>query len=631
MLTLHDAPTALEGLEPRLLLSGALIVTSEALAGAFQEVADWYTRKGYPAEVVTTASIQANYPGADSQERIRNCIADYHENRDVLYVLLGGDETVVPVRDAGGWGGGNMPADLYYSSLDGQWDADADGIFGEADGDNVNFDYETIVGRYPVRTAGQVEDLLAKVVAYETSPPQADWATDMLAVGTTLWNIGDAENKSINADGAYVRPYWAGRNLDMFFDSGTSWDLARPGDYLLDSDNLLEVMGNGYQFMHMASHGATSSWPLESGRFGTDTISGMTGSFNVPIVSTIACDTGAFDAGDSSLSEAFLRSDKTGTIIYIGSSREGWDVPNMTLGPSFQWSYMFYKKFLIGSTQIAGEVFAETKAAFAAMSGHEGATRWLQFSINLQGDPLVQMYRDDPVTLGPAFMTEIAEGDQTYQVTALPAGARVVLWQGEQVYEVGSADYAGTFSTSISPQAGAMKITAIAPDAAVFTGEVTVVEAEFYVPPPLPEGPEMASPDAPGGEETFVASFDRDAAFAAAVLTQEAGNDASVAVSIRAAVEGSAPARRLDVESHLTARDAVDAEEDGQAPAELATEAAARPARRLADNDDGTEPEGEPQTPVADGSDVTVRTETSASVDLAAGWDLDAARYRAAA
>ena len=58
MFALCDRFSVLENLEPRLLMaSGAMIVTSEALAGAFQDVADWYTRKGHDAVVVTTESI----------------------------------------------------------------------------------------------------------------------------------------------------------------------------------------------------------------------------------------------------------------------------------------------------------------------------------------------------------------------------------------------------------------------------------------------------------------------------------------------------------------------------------------------------------------------------------------------
>ena len=617
---------ALEILEPRFLLSAAMIVTSEALAEAFGDVADWYTRKGYPAEVVTIESIDANYEGADIQERIRNCIRDYHENRDVLYVLLGGDSSVVPDRDTQRMSDQSVPTDLYYSSLGGQWDADGDGVFGEAAGDMVSFDYDTIVGRYPVRTPEQVETILAKVVAYETAPPQADWANSMLAVGNKLWNPGDAQQKSIQADSTYVSPNWADRTLDVFFDTETSWDSQAPGDVLLNSQNLISAMGNGYQFMHMATHGSKTAWSLESGRLDSGTIGGITESLNVPIVSTVACDTGAFDLAEASLSEAFLRSDNTGTVVYIGSSREGWGIPGTWLGPSFRYSYAFYEEFLVGPTQIAGEVFAEMKADFGRMSAYEGPMRWLQFAINFQGDPLVQMYRDDPVQLDPTFDGQTTQGGQTYEISDVPAGARVVLWQGSDLYVVGIADEAGDFSTSISPRPGVMQMTVIAPDAAVFTAEVSVAATPVVPAAPVvayglgqPSGGWGSNSESPGEAlvKVFVETPTKTPTttqtvppldYGAAALRQASDSDTPAGSTVGQRVEPAGPAPDPQVDHGQ-----VQADTAADIPAPVAP-----PARAPAGSDHSNTTAGN----VSGSDDVLVTTETIISVDLASGWDL---------
>ena len=623
---------AIESLEPRFLLSGAMIVTTEALAEAFGDVADWYTRKGYPAEVVTIESIDANYQGVDTQERIRNCIRDYHENLDILYVLLGGDSSVVPDRDTSRLGDQDVPTDLYYSSLGGQWDADADGIFGEVSDDMVTFDYDTIVGRYPVQTPEQVETILGKVMAYETAPPQGDWANDMLAVGNKLWSTGDAQQKSIQADSTYVRANWANRNLDMFFDTETSWDSAIPGDYLLNSQNLLSAMGGGYQFMHVATHGSKTSWSLESGRLDSGTIGGITESLNVPIVSTVACHTGAFDLAEASLSEAFLRSDNTGTIVYIGSSREGWGIPGDWLGPSFRYSYAFYEQFLVGSTQIAGEVFAEMKADLGPMSAYEGPMRWLQLAINFQGDPLVQMYRNDPIQLDPTFEGQTTQGRQTYEVTDVPAGARVVLRQEGDLYVVGIADGAGDFSTSISPKTGTMQMTVIARDAAVFTTEISVVAT---APAPIsftqagalvayglgqPSGGWGSTGTSP--VETPVATLVETPAQATTtrtVITLDYG----AAAPARASDGDDPPDATVDRQAEGS-RPAPDPRvEHGQGQTETTADILA-PAVPPA----GADNSNAPATHDSGGSDVLVTTETIISVDLTSGWDLEGGARR---
>ena len=54
-----------------------LIITTDELAGEYQALADWKTKKGIPAAVVTTSWIADNYPqGCDLQETIRNFIID---------------------------------------------------------------------------------------------------------------------------------------------------------------------------------------------------------------------------------------------------------------------------------------------------------------------------------------------------------------------------------------------------------------------------------------------------------------------------------------------------------------------------------------------------------------------------
>lgn len=517
-----------EALEPRLLMSGnALIVTNEALAPAFQDVADWYTRKGYAAEVVTTSSIYAQYAGRDPQEQIRECIRDYHYNKGVDVVLLGGDNTVVPDRDAyvsvGFYVERSMPTDLYYSALEGTWDSDGDNVFGEAVQDtDVDLTYDVILARYPVRTAEQVGILLDKVIAYETTPAGDGWATSMLATGDRLWNeyaagtyngiefdhaASDAEIKSYAADASYVSPYWSERQLDVLFDTYTSWDSSAPGDYAMSSSNLISAMSNGYQFMHMATHGNYNIWGMESGYLTSYTIENMQTSVNAAIVSTIACMTGGYDMADSSLSEAFLRSPDTGTVAYLGCSRYGWGYASYILGPSFRYSYQFYKEFLANGHRLAGEAFAESKEAFEYACSYNGAYRWVQFGLNYQGDPLIQMYRNDPIQLDPTYDASIVSGSQDYVISNLPTGARVVLWQGDDLYEIGQADSTGTFTATIAPTDGVMQLTVVAEDAAVYTADVEIT-ATPTAPDPDPD-PDVDPDPGPDADLTTPAEFVR--------------------------------------------------------------------------------------------------------------------------
>ncbi len=134
-----------------------VIVTSEAMAGEFQRLADWKTQKGVQAVVRTVEWIDQTYPnGVDRAERIRFFIRDAYQNWSTLYVLLGGDTDVVQLRYAQTFAfHESIPADLYFTCLDGNWNGDGDERFGETAGggnDQADLHFEVTVGRAPVST-----------------------------------------------------------------------------------------------------------------------------------------------------------------------------------------------------------------------------------------------------------------------------------------------------------------------------------------------------------------------------------------------------------------------------------------------------------------------------------------------
>ena len=104
-----------------------VIITNQAMAGEFQRLADWHTREGEPSVVRTVEWIAGAYTGVDLQQKIRAFIRDAVVHWGTEWVVLGGDTPVIPVR----YGfttyvyraGSEIPTDLYYQCLDGNWNA----------------------------------------------------------------------------------------------------------------------------------------------------------------------------------------------------------------------------------------------------------------------------------------------------------------------------------------------------------------------------------------------------------------------------------------------------------------------------------------------------------------------------
>jgi hypothetical protein len=118
------------------------------LLGEFSDYIDFKTSTGYIVEELTVENIYASYSGQDDAEKVRNCIIDYYQNHNLLYVILGGDadpanssDMIIPYRgfyaNAYGEIEYNIPSDLYFSNLDGTWDDNGNGIWGEVGEDDL--------------------------------------------------------------------------------------------------------------------------------------------------------------------------------------------------------------------------------------------------------------------------------------------------------------------------------------------------------------------------------------------------------------------------------------------------------------------------------------------------------------
>jgi hypothetical protein len=173
-----------------------IIITEHPLDTVFQRLADYKTRKGLPAIVKTAGWINANYPGIDLPDKMRNFIRDCYSHWGTVYVLLGGGPEIVPCRYTRNFSKGytadaielcveSIPCDLYYSDLDGTWNTDGDNYFGEGPviievppppdppiidtNDIVDMYPEVFVGRASVLTVAQAQTFVRKVMAYETN------------------------------------------------------------------------------------------------------------------------------------------------------------------------------------------------------------------------------------------------------------------------------------------------------------------------------------------------------------------------------------------------------------------------------------------------------------------------------
>jgi len=187
------------------------IIAPEAFTGILGDLIAHKESYGIATVLTTTDDIYTQYDGVDDPEKIKYFIKDAIESWGIDYVLLAGglkstfyakprDTTNygtqgyhVPVRYSNLVSGEpGYPCDLYYSDIykeGGQfddWDSNGNGIFAEwtdeygAPEDVLDLYPDVAVGRLACRSTTEMQDVVNKIIAYETTAYGADWFERMI-------------------------------------------------------------------------------------------------------------------------------------------------------------------------------------------------------------------------------------------------------------------------------------------------------------------------------------------------------------------------------------------------------------------------------------------------------------------
>ncbi len=404
-----------------------LIITADSLAEYFQPLADWKTTKGLRTEIITVENIYEEYSGTKNQLKIKQCIKEYYNN-GLKYVLLGGDETIVPAQGCYGsctyYNNGiqsleedmTIPTDLFYASLEGQldWNADGDNLIGETT-DNVNYISNISIGRLSINRKVQATSVINKILGYEKNPPQNN---KMLLCGVELFNTNDigsdAQRKGENWFESFINEAYCTKY--RFYDTATDFE---GGDsYQVNLANFQAQLNQSYHYIHMFTHGYDYYCNLENGGslWADDAYSLQNPSYT--ILATIACLTNAFDNQDVCLGEGFIRGPNNGIVAYLGASREGLiSASAATLGPSENYNGYFYQN-LINFNNKLGDALSKAKNTMAGFCSSSNSNRWIHYALNLLGDPELPVYSNTPQEI--TGITLSIKGDTLTIFTEVP-------------------------------------------------------------------------------------------------------------------------------------------------------------------------------------------------------------------
>jgi len=420
-----------------------LLITTAALQSAFTPLLAHRASSaggGFTTHSTTVETIAASQTGRDLAEKIRNYIKANYASHGTRFVVLGGDADgpqagqAVPTRGCPGASGtysdSYIPTDYYYACLDGTWDGNGNGVFGEstdgAGGGDIDWLAEVAVGRIPADTTDEAQNAIAKIIAYETgnNPFRA------LLVGEYLDNT----------------PTWGGDKMDYVYEAMT----AMPRDTLYDRDmtpnvwtaSTLQTMlsGNAYNMIFHLGH----SGPHNSMRLVNSSLDSITNQ-QYFLVYTQGCHSGAFDTGsgsEDSIGEDFLVRNMSNAFAFIGNSRYGWYNYGAVVNNT---GNLVHRKFTeaIFQSGIRRLGLANNRSKMT-LDYALGYFRWLAMAINLMGDPATPLDLTTPATDILVGIPSLSDGFSVEHTQEVPLAAWVTTGHGVPLVGAGVT---ATFST----------------------------------------------------------------------------------------------------------------------------------------------------------------------------------------
>jgi peptidase C25-like protein/VCBS repeat protein/fibronectin type III domain protein len=406
-----------------------VIITTDALAAEFQRLADWKTQSGVPAVVRTLTFIRQQYPfGADDADRMRQFIRDAYSRWGAKWVLLGGDTDLIPFRMIYStfFGGDYIPAEMYFSCLDGNWNADGDSTYGEGyatanqPGDDADLLPEVYVGRAPVTTVAEAQLFVNKNFQY-TRTPVGDYEHLIEFFAEVLFPQAWTPGQLTQLDGAElveeVMPsvqfnpgIHALRLYENYLDP--RWP---PGSLQETKAKVLDSLKAGYNMAVHIGHGYRNVMSVGDGSIQNSDVSALTNGNRLSNVYAINCTSNAIDF--PCIGEAFLNAPSGGSVTNVGSARS--DFPYA--GRAIQQEY--FKLMFKDSVTAVGEAQAKQKLPSVPNSTDDSVDRWVQMGMLLLGDPELHQWTAKPRTLTVVKPSTYTVRDTSLSVTVSISGA----------------------------------------------------------------------------------------------------------------------------------------------------------------------------------------------------------------
>jgi len=483
-----DNPEAIPRYEERLVGYDYLIIYDQLKLTQWLLFKTLYEDRGFNVYMKPIQEIIAESTGIDTQEKIRNYITNFYSQQPLKYVLLAGDTDLIPHRgfyvNMGSEGevDEDIPADMYYSCLDGNWNTDNDSYWGEPM--ETDLVPELSIGRYCYNSDEEIANFINKTSMYLNNPVIPEIKSAFF-VGEYLW-----EGPTWGGD--YMDEMIGGSSANGYTTTGvpTNWDITTLYDRTYgysDAWGAAEIrplLSEGPNFVNHLGHSSTTyAMRLGVNQVTPTTITNNGTNHNFSIIFTQGCYAGAFDNRETypgsytmdSITEKFT-SISTAAVAMVAHSRYGWGVSGSTDGASQYIHRQFIDAIFGEGIYPLGKALDDSKIDNIPWITNTPVMYWVTYETNLIGDPALMAWTDTPQQIIAELPSYWIVGLNYYQIQTNAPNALFRLKNGGDLICETTADASGlitiTLLGNLTP--GTLDAYMIAPNFLSFHQEVVV-------------------------------------------------------------------------------------------------------------------------------------------------------------
>nr|MBC8478217.1 hypothetical protein [bacterium] len=420
------------------------IVTAPPLADSFQPLVDFKNSLGIVTRMHDIFDILDEYDGADDADRLRNFIINEYEEHGISYLLLAGDIEFVPYRSLYVSAGGNsdhLPSDLFFTGLDGSWNNDNDGRWGEAG--EEDWYAEIHVGRASVSNSTEADNFVNKQLSYQQTPVIADLES-YLMIGENLDSVptwgGDCKDQIVDGSTAHgINTAGIPENIELnyLYDRNSYWSISQ----------LFSQLGNG---INVTNHLGHCNWnyamkmsnpDVNNGNF---TSNGINHNFHIGY--SQGCIPGAFEYSDCIVER--MTNLENGYACFVANSRYGWYQPGGSGASSQLYDREFFDALNGEGIHRIGSTNQDAKEDMINWASGDVYMRWVHYELNLFGDPILSIWTSTPLEQDLTYPTVLVTGMPQMELTLMSAGeplagALAALTRNGVLYGRATTDAAG--------------------------------------------------------------------------------------------------------------------------------------------------------------------------------------------